>query len=826
MSTGKPPGHAAPVGVFSFADVQVDVGAHRLTRAGTEVGLEPKAFAVLLEFLAHPDQMLNRDQLLDAVWGHAFVTQGTLNRLVVQLRRALGDDIKSPRYIQTVHGLGYRFIAPLTGISSAALPVLRFAPPAHARLPERTSALIGRERVIVELRGLLGNARLLTVTGPGGIGKTQAALETARVCAQAFPDGVWLFDFTPYTNGDRLAHTLADAIGIREEPGAGDLLARLVEVLRTRRVLLVFDNCERVAEPLSHLVTSLLSQCAELRMLVTSQQCLHCTGETIYSLPTLEAPTSGAWATTEEVSRLAMVPAVQLLLERSRSLASGFMLTPTNAGAVAELCRRLDGLPLALELAAARLRLLSAEQLLLRMQDRFQWLADAPTGRTLHHQTLGALIDWSFALLSEQEHALLCALGVFAGGWTLDGAIAIGAAFELEGEQTLELLGGLVDKSLVAVDAGISPPRYSLLDSVRLFALARLGKSDDEARVRRAHLAHCIDFTTRVDAEVRGERQQLWVERVLREKANLQAAFDYALVQEELANGAITLCANLCWYFRVQGEYHEASHWLDLALWGSHTPTLDRARALIANGIAHHHRRIHARAVLLLEEGIVLATQLGDDVLAASGQGVLAFELAGCGDFDGSERCVEAALSVAEARSSGWLRSMALLSRGIACAMRGRHRDAETWLSEAAELTSSPDGDVFQHGYVLINRALQRFQLDDVRGAAQDWLHMLDLSIGLQHRRGAAGCVEGAAYLALKHGDGGCAARLLGAAARVRDLTAAPLMPQWHAAHAEAETGAREMLGVAFEAAQKEGVVARFEDVVEQTRMFLTELAI
>ena len=545
VGTGKPSGLATAVGVFSFADVQVDMGAHRLTRAGTEVGLEPKAFAVLVEFLIHPDQMLSRDQLLDAVWGHAYVTQATLNRLVVQLRRALGDDIQSPRFIQTVRGLGYRFIAPLTSTSGAAPAVLSFAPPVHARLPERTSALIGRERAIVELGELLGSARLLTVTGPGGIGKTQAALETARVRAQAFPDGVWLFDFTHDTNGEGLLRTLADAFGIREAPGPDNLLERLVELLRTRRVLLLLDNCERVAEPLGHLVASLLCRCAELRVLVTSQRCLHCTGETIYSLSPLEAPASGAWTTVDEVARLAVVPAVQLLLIRSRSLASGLTLTPANAGAVAGLCRRLDGLPLALELAAARLRLLSPEQLLLRMQDRFQWLADAPAGRTAHHQTLGALIDWSFALLSEREQALLCALGVFAGGWTLDGAMAIGAAFELEGEQTLELLGGLVDKSLIAVDASSNPPRYSLLDSVRLFALARLGKSDDEVRVRRAHLAHYIDFTAHVDAEVRGERQQLWVERVLREQANLQAAFDHALAHEELADDAITLCAEV-----------------------------------------------------------------------------------------------------------------------------------------------------------------------------------------------------------------------------------------------------------------------------------------
>jgi predicted ATPase/DNA-binding winged helix-turn-helix (wHTH) protein len=825
MATGRPQEPTSPAGLFHFADVQVDVGAHRLIRAGQEIAVEPKAFAVLLEFLTHPDQMLSRDQLFDAVWGHAYITQATLNRLVVQLRRALGDDVQSPRHIQTVRGLGYRFIAPLITTAGTVSPALRFAPPVHARLPERTGALIGRKRAIVELGELLGSARLVTVTGPGGIGKTQAALETARACAPAFPDGVWWFDFTACAKDERLAQTLADAFDIREARGAENLLERLVEVLRPRRVLLVLDNCERVAEPLGRIVESLLSLCADLHVLATSQQRLHCPGEALYSLLPLETPASGTWATADEVAQLVTVPAVQLLITRSRSLASGFTLTTANAAAVAELCRRLDGLPLALELAAARLRLLSPEQLLLRMQDRFRWLADVPSGRTLHHQTLSALIEWSFALLSEREQALLCALAVFAGGWTLHGAMAIGAAFELDGEQTLDLLGGLVDKSLVTVDASINPPRYSLLDSVRLFALAQLGKSGDEARVRRAHLTHCIDFTARVDAQVRGERQQLWVGRVLREKANLQAAFEHALTHVDLADGAIMLCANLCWYFRIQGDYRQANQWMDLALRESDTQDLHRARALIANGIAHHHRQTTGPAASLLQEGIALATQLGDDALAASGQGVLAFEHAMHGDFDDSERCVETALAVAEAHGSRWLRSLALLGRGIACAMRGQHREAEAWMSEAAELTSAPGDDIFQHGYVLIVRALQRFHLGDASGAASDWLRTLDLSIGLQHRRSVAGCIEGAAYLVLGQGDADCAARLLAAAARVRDLTGAPLFPQWHAAHAKAEASAREILGEAFKDVQKQGTEARIEDVVELTRTRLAELA-
>ncbi|MEO6967636.1 MAG: winged helix-turn-helix domain-containing protein [Rhodanobacteraceae bacterium] len=806
--------------------MRVDGDAHRVIRAGTEIGIEPKAFAVLCEFLTHPGQMLSRDHLLDAVWGHSYVTPATLNRIIVQLRRALGDDVEAPRCIQTVHGLGYRFIASFTRAPEAAgaPPATRFMPPPHARLPERIEPLIGRERVIAELKALIANARLVTVTGAGGIGKTQAALEAARVSAQAFRDGVWLFDLTPFAGADRLARTLADAFGIRGAVSTDDAMERLVEVLRTRHALLVLDNCERVAELLGRLIAPLLSHCAGLHVLVTSQQRLNCVGETLYSLSPLEAPAQGEWTTDAEIARLSVIPAVQLLLVRSRSLASGFTLTPANAAAVAELCRRLDGLPLALELAAARLRLLSPEQLLSRMGDRFQWHTDSRADRPARHQTLGALIEWSFALLSEQEQALLCALGVFDGGWTLDGAATIGAVFGLDGEQTFELLSGLVDKSLVTIDPNINPPRYRLLDSVRLFALARLVDSGDETRARRAHLAHFIDVTARADAEIRGARQSLWFGRILREFANLHAAFDYAHAQPDLADSAVTLVANLCWWFRIHGEYFESARWLDIALQASHTQTLDRARALVANGIIHYHRRSHACAKSLLREGVELATQLGDAWLAAIGQTYLAFELAVAADFAGAERCVESALTVADAQADGWLRSLALLSRGLALALRGRHTEAAAWLNEAVELVSSPEGDGFQRCYTLINRALLRFHLDDVRGAARDWLRTLDVSVDLQHRRGQAGCVESAAYLALKQGQAADAARFLAAAARVRELTSAPLFPQWQLTHAAAEDGARKILGPAFETTQAQGAAARFEDVVEEARALLTEL--
>lgn len=811
-------------GTFVFADVVIDRGAHRLVRGGREIAVEPKAFAVLLEFLSHPGQLLSRDRLLDAVWGHSYVTPATLNRIVAQLRKALADDSENPRCIQTVHGLGYRFIARLESASAEAPSSLRFAPPTRARVPERTDPLIGRDHDIEALKQMLRDHRLVTITGSGGLGKTQAALETARSVAAQFPDGAWLFDCTPQTDGDALVRWLAGMFDIHATTDAGQLIVRLGELLQTRRALLVFDNCERIAEPLGKTVASLLSACADLHVLVTSQQRLNCAGESLYGLPPLQVPAQGEWTTDEQIASLSLIPAVRLLLLRSQACASGFTLTLTNAATVAEICRRVAGLPLALELAAARLRLLSPEQLLTRMEDRLLSLAEDNPGRPARHQTLSALIEWSFALLSDREQSLLCGLSVFVGTCTLGGASAVGAVFGLDEEQTLDLLCGLVDKSLLTVDAATDPPSYRLLDSVRLFAQERLAASGNEIRVRTAHLAHFVQLTEHVYTEIRSNHFQPWFERVRREWSNLHAAFDFALEKPGLVDDALRLIGNLCWYFRGSIDYHQSVQWAERALQASDASSRHLARALVAAGVALHFSKVHGRAEARLREGISLARNEGDTWLAAAGEAILAFELATCCDFAGAEACAESVLAMAEASGDEWLRSNALLGRGIARSLNDNHRDAEASISDALDCLSL-HGNSFQWAYTLINRALQRFYLGDFKGATQDWLADLEWFARSQNWRGAAGCVEGTAYLAVEQGESAQAARFLAAAARVREWTGAPLFEQWRKAQHVADRKVREALGPDFERVRQAGASARFEDVVTEARALLMAFA-
>jgi non-specific serine/threonine protein kinase len=452
-------------------------------------------------------------------------------------------------------------------------------------------------------------------------------------------------------------------------------------------------------------------------------------------------------------------------------------------------------------------------------------LAEACQNRPPHHQTVHALIEWSFALLSARERALLCGLAVFVGTCTLGGANAVGAALKLDDEQVMDVLGGLVDKSLLVVDPTTHPPSYRLLDSVRLFALEKLAESGTEASVRSAHLAYFVRLSRRAEAEMRSDFEQQWCDRIRRDWANFHAALDYARSRPEHAMQALGLSGNLCWYFRMSANFGESARWLDQVLRADDAPTRERAQALFACGIMYHQSQLHDRAQSLLREGIGLAQQFGDAHLAAAGKAVLAIELATFGDLDGARICADSALAMADAEGDQWLRSMALLGRGVALALNERHSEAEACLSEAFEAASGPGRGKHQSVYVLINRALQRHYLGQRRGAAEDWLTCIDAFATLEHWRGVAGCVEGAAYLLSESGEVRQAARFLSAARRVRTLTAGPLMPHWRKAQIASERAVRDALGSSLGSLEKDGACTRFEQIAAEARHALAALA-
>ncbi|PRX51711.1 putative ATPase [Nonomuraea fuscirosea] len=426
-------------------------------------------------------------------------------------------------------------------------------------LPAPVSKLIGREEALAEVCALVEEERLVTLTGSGGVGKTRLALEAANRLADGFADGAWL---VALDQGSRSpVEAVMAALDIREEAG-GELAVlggRLAAALRTRRTLLLLDNCEHVVDQVAELAELLLRACPDLRILTTSREPLAVSGEVLWSVPPLDVPTSA------DLAAMARSNAVRLFVSRAAASARGFALDAGNAQAVAQLCRRLDGIPLALELAATRVRALGVHGVVSRLDDRFRLLASGQRGAPARQQTLTAVIDWSWDLLSEDERVVLRRLAVHADGCTLEAAESVCAAGGESGLDVLDLLARLVDRSLVVVVDGPAGMRYRLLESVSEYCLARLSEAGELDRVRLAHLNHYLDLAVRAEPGLYGAEQRDWLPRLDAEAANMRAALDTAVARGD-AGGAARLVNALAWYWFLRGRLAEGRRALSTAL--------------------------------------------------------------------------------------------------------------------------------------------------------------------------------------------------------------------------------------------------------------------
>ncbi|MFH8371045.1 BTAD domain-containing putative transcriptional regulator [Streptomyces sp. NPDC018031] len=447
---------------------------------------------------------------------------------------------------------------PATAPAPAAAAAPAAAPPATGggpRLPAPLTALVGRDRTATEVRALLDTARLVTLTGPGGVGKTRLAVEVASRAARDrgdHPDGVWLVEFAG-RHGDLadLVQLTCTVLGIRDDappgpasgpPGQDGPGHRLTAALRDRRMLLVLDNCEHVVEPAAELVELLLRAAPGLRVLATGREPLGLTGETVFL-----------------VEPLATADAVRLFAERAAAAAPGFSLDGADGETerqVAEICRRLDGIPLALELAATRVRALGVRELAARLGNRFRVLTTGQRGAPARQRTLRAVIDWSWELLSVPERIVLRRLAVHGDGCTLDAAEAVCAGDGVAAEEVLDLVTRLVDRSLVTMVDGPAGPRYRLLESVAEYGLERLHEAADHDPVRGRHLRHYLDLAERAEPRLRGPEQREWLGRLDAEAANLRAALDEAVRRAATAE-AVRLATALCWWWLLRGRLHE-----------------------------------------------------------------------------------------------------------------------------------------------------------------------------------------------------------------------------------------------------------------------------
>ncbi|MEW1843670.1 BTAD domain-containing putative transcriptional regulator, partial [Nonomuraea angiospora] len=436
-------------------------------------------------------------------------------------------------------------------------------------LPAPVSKLIGRDEALAEVCALVGDERLVTLTGSGGVGKTRLALEAANRLVDGFADGAWLVALDQASRSPVEAVTAA--LDIREDAASADPLGPLAAALRARRMLLVLDNCEHVVEQVAELAEALLRACPDLRILATSREPLAVAGEVLWSVPPLDVPGSA------DLAVMARSDAVRLFVTRAAASARGFALDARNAAAVAQLCRRLDGIPLALELAATRVRALGVQGVVARLDDRFKLLASGQRGAPARQQTLTAVIDWSWELLSEDERRVLRRLAAHADGCTLEAAESVCDAPELD---VLDLLARLVDRSLVVVVEAPAGVRYRLLESVSEYCRARLSEAGELDRVRLAHLRHYLALAVAAEPELYGHDQRDWLLRLDAEAANLRAALDTAVAGKD-ADAAARLVNALAWYWFLRGRLAEGRRSLAAALSveGDASPVRARAAA-------------------------------------------------------------------------------------------------------------------------------------------------------------------------------------------------------------------------------------------------------
>jgi non-specific serine/threonine protein kinase len=532
-------------------------------------------------------------------------------RAVSDLERGVKRGPRAASLRLLVDALGLAPDARAALAAAAARPAAAPAPPPH-NLPLQLTSFVGRERELAAVRRLLAGARLLTLTGAGGAGKTRLALEAAAGVAGAYAAGTWLVALAPVGDPALVGPAIAGALGVREA-GARPLRDALADHLRERCLLLVLDNFEHLLAA-APLVPDLLAACPGLTVLATSRAPLRVSGEQEYPVPPLALPDAAETAPAS----LTENEAVRLFVERARAVRPDFVVTDQNARAVAEVCRRLDGLPLALELAAARVRVLGVEELLARLEDRFRLLTGGSRTALERHQTLQAAVDWSYDLLTDQERALFARLAVFAGGWTLEAAEAVGAGEGVETSEVLDLLTRLVDQSLVQAEAQPDGTvRYRLLETLRAYARDTLAAGGLEARVRDRHAGYYAALAERAAPELRGPDSAAWHDRVERELDNVRGALGWAAAGGPVAAG-LRLATALHWYWFMRRPL-EGRAWLDriLALPGPSEPACPAA----AVGLALRARALGGAALLALGEGdLEVAQAQGGEALALARQ--------------------------------------------------------------------------------------------------------------------------------------------------------------------------------------------------------------
>jgi predicted ATPase/DNA-binding winged helix-turn-helix (wHTH) protein/tetratricopeptide (TPR) repeat protein len=791
---------------YRFGSFTLSLDRHELSRDGVPVELGVRAFDLLACLVLRAGQVLSQTTLIVAIWGGRTIEQNNLTVQMSALRRALGADTAHGPFIRTVPGQGYVFVADVIEVSPHDKPAADAAPvltePPLSRLAQAAKSFIGREVELTELRLRLRQHRLVTIAGIGGIGKTRMALQVGGELAASFGDGARVVDLAPISDAQWLAQGLATAV----TAGAGAVPAEvaLVAALRSRRMLLILDNAEHLRRPLARLLCLVLEQCPDVSVLVTSRESLGVDWENVFRLQPLTAPPAAA----QTAEALLGYDAVRLFAERAAATVPGFVFNDATSQAVADICRRLDGIALAIEMAVPRLHVLTPRQIADRLGERFRLLAPLDRSTLPRQQTLRGMFDWSWELLDDGERPLLQLLALFAGSASLHALVTLSAAAGVSEWDVLDHLTGLVEKSLVVSDMTGVAPRYRVLETTRFYALERLGPAVQS--LRRDYCVYVAELFEQAETEWPITRDTLWVERYGPDADNMRAALEWAFGEGGDQELGLRLAAASwpLWWDLPGLPLREGRHWLDLAVNHIGPETPKRVAARLWFGHSWRDARFgDTENFPAASRAVALFRELGDPVgLGASlwraGQTMLTHETA-----DAADRYLAEAATVLRTRPSTKFLALCLVKQADLLLRQNRLDESYERYDEAMRIIRS-----IGHRYGLSTCASNMADLLRMRGEPEralrqladtrselprelrsphvatfaahlalsgDWeaayeaareVTLLAPATGLS---GALGWIaETLALLRIEAGDLACAARLAGFARRVHPSTA------------------------------------------------------
>lgn len=654
-------------------------------------------------------------------------------------------------------------------------------------LPIQLTTFVGRETELAKVSGLLLANRLVTVTGSGGCGKTRLALQSAAEMAERFPDGIWYVELASISDPSLVPQTVAGLVGVREEPGQSVLQA-LTSHMRPKKQLVILDNCEHVLLACAQLAETLLRTCPDVRILATSREALNIAGETPYRVPSLRLPDPRRHS---DPVALEQFESVQLLLDRARAVSPGFVLSRENSGALARLCVHLDGIPLAIELAAARVRSLSIEQIEQRLDDRFRFLTGGSRTALPRQQTLRALVDWSYDLLGESERALLRRLAVFAGGWPLTAAEHVTSGDLVEEWEVLELLTSLIDKSLVFYESSDGVARYRLLETVKYYAADKLREGKEEDAVLERHLDWCAQLATEAGSWMRGPKQEEWHQRLNAEQDNLWRALETGTrIGDTERTGQVAWTLGMMLHY--EGFYNDAVRAIDAGIKAFEDSQEDVPSVLAS--LMYERAGLHqdlgesADALLLATKALEQFKGANDLAGTARAENLIGQVAMGDQDFGGAAMNFEQSLS--KFREIGdqlgiavVLNNMGVLGRrdqrGDAAERATGLEEARKFLGDALEIRRRFN-DLMGEAETLNNLGVVAFECEDLPAAWQHYRESLRIEHRLNRTVGIGTALANMGEVAGILNDRELAMRLLAASERVFEDIKSPLAGAVH----------------------------------------------